>query len=347
MSQTPVEEESEILQDFSRIVRSATMAGMQIRESRERQQQNKAQQSQAAERLSRERREQVSHTLHRDVHSEMFWQHAGNRRIADNLTVAQYLATEGDAKANSSYMLMADKIRDVYGLSVEAVGNDLDGQDRYDALLAALDDANAAGRQRDEAYRRDMSAAEERNREGAEREEAEELVEAARHESAEIDATPEEYLDALSPEQRESMLDDFRNDIDNSDLRQERLDSVALSLAEKSEAEADSDNARADHDEREAKEESEDADRKRVEETTHMSEARPRSTDEQLDTDMDRHLDTVAKTDPQAAESRRTQMKAHPEGGKNFKQSTMDSKQSKAKTHAKAKTADRERSMSR
>lgn len=159
------EEESEVVEGISRIIRAASMSAMQLREAAERRQQ-KAEKMTEAERAQHAQEQhaqtatdrRVADSVYKSVQSPMFWNHADNARIAERMTVAQQLAGE-HGKADSAFMLASDVLRDKYGIDAVSI---MHGQgspmDRQNELLSALDHHNAAGRLRDESVKQEATA---------------------------------------------------------------------------------------------------------------------------------------------------------------------------------------------
>lgn len=175
MTQQPVaEEESDFVRDFSMIVRTAMMAGMQLREISERKEQNRQRQEELEgreaesgarevqrkleneerklvdeERQIKREQDKVAESLRHDAYSDKFWERAGNERIVTSLIAAQELSTAGNATAKVAYMEFADRIRDKWGVSVEAFNTHTDQAERREAILERLGQANPAGKERD------------------------------------------------------------------------------------------------------------------------------------------------------------------------------------------------------
>lgn len=164
MSVNMNEDESEVAEGFTRVLRTAMMGSMQVREGMERRKQQvereaekAAGERQAKERELFQRNEKVAGAVQRDVQSPMFWNHADNKRVADLVTVSQELAGK-HPQADAAYMMASDVLRDKHGIKLETIMNGPgDGAERHDALLAALDHHNAAGRVREESAEQDRA----------------------------------------------------------------------------------------------------------------------------------------------------------------------------------------------
>src|SRR5699024_870654 len=165
MSINPAEEESESVNEIGRIARGIGMAGMQMKEATERKRDRIQRQTQAGE-AEQQRQAEAAHrngaehakTLHQEANSAQFWKTTSNAHLARSITDAQDLAAQGHGTANNAYLAYADRVRDLHGLNIEnvAVGGTRD--ERFNALQAALDDHNSAGRLRDEAQLNDHAA---------------------------------------------------------------------------------------------------------------------------------------------------------------------------------------------
>lgn len=141
--------EDELSGDFSRLLRSAMMAGMQVRESVMRRQQQAAQEQQARQRALTEQQEQqhrreqrVARSLQQEAHQGDFWKLAPNARIADSVIVAGYLAERGHPEAEAARQTMHDHLRNRWGINIEDMTRDhpTSREDLRRALLHALDD---------------------------------------------------------------------------------------------------------------------------------------------------------------------------------------------------------------
>ena len=232
MTQQPVaEEESDFVRDFSMIVRTAMMAGMQLREIGQRREQNRQRQDEMRgreadagareeqrklekeerrlddqERQIKREQDKVAESLRRDAYADKFWEKAGNERIVTSLLAAQELSTAGNATAKVAYMEFADRIRDKWGVSVEAFNTHTDKQARREALLDRLGRANPAGRDRDETANRVYQ--EEKARVEAEQA-RKQAVPAAEAELAAVHQTgitADEYVSALTKKQVDEMV---------------------------------------------------------------------------------------------------------------------------------------------
>src|SRR5699024_439474 len=210
MSVNMNEDESEVAEGFTRVLRTAMMGSMQVREGMERRKQQvereaekAAGERQAKERELFQRNDKVASAVQRDVQSPMFWNHADNKRVADLVSVSQELAGK-HPQADAAYMGAADVLRDKYGIKLDSIMNGPgNGTERHDALLAALDDHNAAGRLREESEESDLAAAKSKqdveNSTPAEEEKySEHLRTAAATEAQAADMPVEHYLDALT-----------------------------------------------------------------------------------------------------------------------------------------------------
>ena len=232
MTQQPIaEEESDFVRDFSMIVRTAMMAGMQLREIGQRREQNRQRQDEMRgreteagareeqrklekeerrledqERQIKREQDKVAESLRRDAYADKFWEKAGNERIVTSLLAAQELSTAGNATAKVAYMEFADRIRDKWGVSVEAFNTHTDTQARREALLDRLGQANPAGRDRDETANRVYQ--EEKARVEAEQA-RKQAVPAAEAELAAVhqtDITADQYVSALTKKQVDEMV---------------------------------------------------------------------------------------------------------------------------------------------
>lgn len=135
------DEESQIAEDFGRMVRIATGSALQVAEARSRRSQVTAGASQA-ERRDRERMEaNAARVVQHDLYRNDFWKNAGSESIADRMSVAASLA-DRDPAAQSAWMHGADTIRNTYGVDVERINREHPGslEERHAALRDALDD---------------------------------------------------------------------------------------------------------------------------------------------------------------------------------------------------------------
>src|SRR5699024_4075569 len=124
--------------------------------------------------------------------------------------VSQELAGK-HPQADAAYMGAADVLRDKYGIKLDSIMNGPgNGTERHDALLAALDDHNAAGRLREESEEADLAA--EKSKQDVEnttpvdeQKYSEHLLTAAASEAQAADMPVQNYLDALTDEQRDTL----------------------------------------------------------------------------------------------------------------------------------------------
>lgn len=144
-------EESEIMQDFGQILRTALGSGMQVAEQAQRRAAMKAQE----QAMSEARERAVAQMIGREFASDKFWRSAGSEAIADRMTLSVELATKHGASSEAAraFMTGADRIRNQYGINVEDINNDhpLSAVDRHHALRDALDDYLAGERANAEA----------------------------------------------------------------------------------------------------------------------------------------------------------------------------------------------------
>lgn len=337
MSVNPAEEESESINEMGRIARGLGMAGMQMREASERKRDRADRQAQAGE-ADQQRQAQDRHrdggehakALHKDAYSAQFWKSTSNAHLARSITDAQDLAAQGHGPANSAYMAFADRVRDQHGLNIESIAPGADRTERFNALQAALDDHNAAGRLRDEAQVNDHAAESIREEQQAQSEDEAThdpaLREAAVNEAAETGMDTDEYLDQLSPDDREALV----NDPENTEARDARIESASAETNhEDAGADADRTHSESHPEEKHydtaaetARDDAAQARQSEVQNTT-KADALPES---QHSRDMGRHLDSAAKRDPQAAAARRDAMKNIPGDGKDYMKRSVDSK---------------------
>src|SRR5699024_8531691 len=127
MSMNMNEEESEVMEGFTRIIRAASMSAMQVKEAadRRRQEHEKMSESERAQAAQREQERtavdrRVADSVYKSMQSPVFWNHADNERIAERMTVAQQLAPE-HSKADSAFMMGSDVLRDKYGIDAVAI----------------------------------------------------------------------------------------------------------------------------------------------------------------------------------------------------------------------------------
>ena len=337
MSVNPAEEESESVNEMGRIARGLGMAGMQMREASERKRDRADRQTQSAE-ADQQRQAQDLHrdgaehakALHKDAYSSQFWKSTSNAHLARSITDAQDLAAQGHGSANSAYMAFADRVRDQHGFNIESIAPGADRAERFTALQAALDDHNAAGRLREEAQVNDHVAESIREKQQAQSEDEvthdPALRDAAMNEAAEAGMDTDEYLDQLSTDDREALV----NDPENTEARDARIES-AISETSHEDAGADGDHAHsASHPEEKhydtaaeiARDDAAQARQSEVQNTAKAA-ALPES---QHSRDMSRHLDSAAKRDPQAASARRDAMKNIPGDGNDYMKRSVGSK---------------------
>lgn len=346
MSVNMNEDESEVAEGFTRVLRTAMMGSMQVREGMERRKQQvereaekAAGERQAKERELFQRNDKVASAVQRDVQSPMFWNHADNKRVADLVTVSQELAGK-HPQADAAYMMASDVLRDKYGIKLDSIMNGPgNGTERHDALLAALDDHNAAGRLREESEEADLAAAKSKqdveNSTPAEEEKySEHLRTAAASEAQAADMPVEHYLDALTDEQRETLSSEADKGIEDSPERDERIDH-AKTQAEASEVPQRNYDTQAEV----TKDDASLAQKSEGENLTRAAQALPESDHQQA---MDKHLANVAKKDPQAANARGQALKNVPGSGKDYVKQSMDSKATPSKAAGKKQNAARE-----
>lgn len=346
MSVNMNEDESEVAEGFSRVLRTVMMASMQVREARERKQQKAereaekatAEQKEAAKELTRVN-DKVADSLQRQVQSPMFWNSADNKHLADTIAVAQELAGK-HPQADAAYMMAADVVRDKYNVNIDTfMKGPGDSAERHDALLAALDDHNAAGRLRDEAQEadlaRDQSAQDVENSVPVPGQKySDHLLEAAAGEAQEAELPVESYLDSLTDEQRETLSAEADQGIEDSVDRDGRIDHVK-EQAQASEVPEKTFDTQGEV----AKDDAALASKSEVENLTRAAEALPASDHQQV---MDKHLANVAKNDPQAAQARGQALKNVPGSGKDYVKASMDSKAAPRKAAAQKQPVARE-----
>lgn len=135
------DEESQIAEDFGRMVRIITGSAMQVHENRAR----RAQMSRGADAAQAEAvmrmENNAAQVLHRDMFNAQFWKHAGPESIADHMSVAASMSDRNPV-ARSAWMHGADMIRSIYGLDVQAINREYPNTlvERHNALRDALDD---------------------------------------------------------------------------------------------------------------------------------------------------------------------------------------------------------------
>lgn len=338
MSVNPAEEESESVNEIGRISRGLGMAGMQMREASERKRDRADRQTQAGE-AEQQRQAQHRHrdgaesakALHKDAYSSQFWKSTSNAHLARSITDAQDLASQGHGPANSAYMAFADRTRDLHGLNIENVAPaGADRTERFTALQAALDDHNAAGRLRDESRTSDHAAESIREEQQALSEDEAThdppLREAAVNEAAEAGMDTDEYLEQLSTDDREALV----NDPENTEARDARIEGAGFETSHE-DVGVDADRTHSEshpeekHFDTAAETARDHADRARQSEVrnTAKADSLPAS---QHGRDISRHLDNAAKRDPQAAAARRDAMKNLPGDGKDYLKRSVDSK---------------------
>lgn len=164
------DEESQVAEDFGRMVRIATGSIMQVAESRARRRQVGASTDAAATRDRQRMEDNASRVVQHDLYRAEFWKHAGSESIADRMAVAATLG-ETNPAAQSAWMHGADVIRSTYGIDLQKINREHPNsqEERHAALRDALDDRFQMNRYDAEADRvRD--AAEELGRPKPERE---------------------------------------------------------------------------------------------------------------------------------------------------------------------------------
>ena len=333
MSMNPAEEESETVNEIGRIARGLGMAGMQAREAAERKRDRATRAAQSGE-AEQQRQAQDAHrvgaehakTLHQEAYSSQFWKSTSNAHLARSITDAQDLAAQGHGTANNAYMAYADRVRDLHGLNIEnvAVGGTRD--ERFNALQAALDDHNAAGRLREEAQLNDHAAESIREEQQAQAEDApaydEQLRSAAVEEAAEAGLDTDDYLDQLSAEDREAIL----NEPENAEARDARIEGATHDDAG---ADADRTHSESHPEERHYDTAGENAreasDQARASEAANTAKAAGLASS-QHGRDMSRHLADAANRDPQSADARRRAAANLPADGKDYVKNSLDSK---------------------
>lgn len=323
------EEESEVAEGFTRVLRAASMSAMQLKEAAEkrRQQAEKISETERAQQAQNEQARtavdsRVADSVHKSVQSPMFWNHASNERIAERMTVAQQLAGE-HSKADSAFMLGSDVLRDKYGIDAVSI---MHGQgspmERQNELLEALDHHNAAGRLRAESRDADQTAETANEHVEAEAEVeakySEHALTAAAGEAKDADLPVDQYLDSLSETQRETLFDEHDRGIEDSQERDDRIETAQHASSEPAAEElepAASHETRADVAQDGAASETQ-------AETTSLSNA-ARTADVQ--SSREAHLATVGATDRQAARARAQSLKNVPGSGAQYKNTSLSS----------------------
>lgn len=340
------EDESEVAEGFTRVLRTAMMGGMQVREAQERRKQQaereaekSAGERQAAERERFQRNEKVAGAVQRDVQSPMFWNHADNKRVADLVSVSQELAGK-HPQADAAYMMAADVLRDKHGIKLDSIMNGAgNGTERHDALLAALDDHNAAGRLREESEEADLAAAKskqdvENTAPAEEQKYSDHLLTAATTEAKDAELPVETYLDALTDEHRETLSGEADKGVEDSPERDERIEH-AKAQAQASEVPERSFDTQAEV----AKDDAALAQKSEGENLTRAAQTLPESDHQQA---MDKHLAGVAKKDPQAAQARGQALKNVSGSGNDYVKQSMDSNATPRKAAGQKQNAARE-----
>lgn len=332
MSINPADEEAETVNEMGRIARGLGMAGMQVREASERKRDRAAREEQARETERQRdaqdvRRAGAEHAkaLHREAYSAQFWKSTSNAHLARSIVDAQQLAAQGHGTANNAYMAFADRVRDLHGLNIESVAGGGTPAERFNALQAALDDYNAAGRLREDAQLNDHAAESIREEQEAQAEDqpvyGEALRAAAVEEAAEAGLDTDDYLDQLSADDRDAIL----SDPDNTEARDRRIESASThdpAPADRTHSESHPEER---HFDTAADTARDDADQARASEVAHSTQAASLP-DSQHGRDMRRHLDDAARRDPQSAAARRSAATNLPSDGKDYVKNSLDSK---------------------
>lgn len=135
------DEESQVAEDFGRMVRIATGSIMQVAESRARRRQVGASTDAAELRDWRRMEDNAARVVQHDLYRAEFWKHAGSESIADRMAVAATLG-ESHPAAQSAWMHGADVIRSTYGIDLQKINRDhpTSQEERHAALRDALDD---------------------------------------------------------------------------------------------------------------------------------------------------------------------------------------------------------------
>ncbi|MGO0605549.1 hypothetical protein [Brevibacterium linens] len=343
------EEESEVAEGFTRVLRAASMSAMQLKEAAEkrRQQAEKMSETERAQQAQKEQARtavdsRVADSVHKSVQSPMFWNHASNERIAERMTVAQQLAGE-HSKADSAFMLGSDVLRDKYGIDAVSI---MHGQgspmERQNELLEALDHHNAAGRLRAESRDADQTAETASEHVEAEAEVeakySEHALTAAAGEAKDADLPVEQYLDSLTETQRETLFDEHDRGIEDSQERDDRIETAQQASTEPVAVEAEAQEPAARHETR-ADAAQEDAASETQAETTSLSNA-ARTADVQ--SSREAHLATVGVTDRQAARARAQSLKNVPGSGAEYKSTSLSSKATPRKAASSGQAPGRE-----
>lgn len=170
-----MDDESEMGQEFSRVLRIALGTSMQASETlaRKRQEQQGLEQRAAQERarLSAQQQAEAHRQLGWKLHDELRGRDLASMttsQIADRMTVAAELAAQVP-DASKAYMAGADRLRREFGVNVSEINQRFpdSAEQRRLALIHQLDDVLAAQRERDESRSVDLDAQQER-REGDE-----------------------------------------------------------------------------------------------------------------------------------------------------------------------------------
>lgn len=340
------EEESEVAEGFTRVLRAASMSAMQLKEAAEkrRQQAEKMSETERAQQAQNEQARtavdsRVADSVHKSVQSPMFWNHASNERIAERMTVAQQLA--GDhSKADSAFMLGSDVLRDKYGIDAVSI---MHGQgspmERQNELLEALDHHNAAGRLRAESRDSNQTAetANEQVEAEVEAKYSEHALTAAAGEAKEADLPVDQYLDSLTDIQRETLFDEHDRGIEDSQERDDRIETAQDASTEPAAAAEELEPA-ASHETRADVAQDEAASETQAE-TTSLSNA-ARTADVQ--SSREAHLATVGATDRQAARARAQALKNVPGSGAEYKSTSLSSTANPRKAASSGQTPGRE-----
>lgn len=135
------DEESQVAEDFGRMVRIATGSIMQVAESRARRRQVGASTDAAATRDRQRMEDNAARVVQHDLYRAEFWKHAGSESIADRMAVAATLG-ESNPAAQSAWMHGADVIRSTYGIDLQKINREHPNsqEERHAALRDALDD---------------------------------------------------------------------------------------------------------------------------------------------------------------------------------------------------------------
>ncbi|WP_336638769.1 hypothetical protein [Micrococcus luteus] len=135
------DEESQVAEDFGRMVRIAAGSIMQVAESRARRRQVGASTDVAASRDRQRMEANAARVVQHDLYRAEFWKHAGSESIADRMAVAATLG-ESNPAAQSAWMHGADVIRATYGIDLQKINREHPSsqEERHAALRDALDD---------------------------------------------------------------------------------------------------------------------------------------------------------------------------------------------------------------